>query len=706
MPQGKCHVALSAAVRRAALLCVFFAATFASGTILSPHASAQQPGGGGSPGGGSSPDGSAAGWVPQPRPGVTNPQSYADYDWTGLDGTVIRTPFVGSYPPEIYHDYGGSEGFSTSGSYFMEYPFNGTGSTGNTLAEVNTQFSGTTTYKWKWVPPNNAAGPPDTTNFPAPTLFTLYDMYATLGTRLWNPPYNAGLAASGTVSDGPPDSWTSSVSTVPQMITDVFPRRMVLPGSAPDSGGVSSVAMALSGNLDVTGKQSVVVGGYTGTGAMCISAATVNGQADPITLSAPNPLTNPLLGDGTNQYVYDMEQPDGYLAVPASVSVPGAGTADTAFLLPHVALPVTPAVPHTLPSTLTISGSSIVVSTAGHYPDPDTATSYPTASYIAKGLPTNNSDFGNHVVTLTVDGKASELANCQLFYTGSASNWPTSDGSIPDVQNFYIYYHPRYPLGAFTTEYDPSDYKPGGFAYTDFYSPYKIHIEKGTGGGALEVKLFDVSPTADTTLHRKLVRWIGTLRIQGIHRYVWIAAHERGHQNIFNMGGIYTPAVFDPAANKYVWPLGGASSDNDHVIDAWELQHHLRADGSASSSDTTGAYTGIGEPGDDEVLADVQALQPLMDNKDLWKLDWANFGVQYTGGSKLYWVAKPIATPAVFYWKFTPIATGNPASGSNITPFQTGGTTGPFGDGTYPIQTLKDLTDQYPSLLTGLPPQE
>ena len=249
---------LFAAVRRAALLFLPFVAIFVAGVSLSPRVSAQYPGGGfpgsggsGSGSGGSTPGAAAPGWVPQPRTGVTNPHSYGDYDWTGLTGNVTRTPFTGSYPLDPYQSWGGSRGYSISGSYPMEYPFNSTGGNGNTLAEVNTSFSGTTTYKWKWVPPNNTAGQPDTANFPIPSLFTLYDMYATLGTQLSNSPYNAGLTVTGTVADGTPNYWSSSVSRVPQVITDVFPRRIVLPSSMPDAANVCSVAMALSGNMDV-----------------------------------------------------------------------------------------------------------------------------------------------------------------------------------------------------------------------------------------------------------------------------------------------------------------------------------------------------------------------------------------------------------------------------------------------------------------------
>ncbi len=632
MPQGKCHVALSAAVRRAALLCVFFAATFASGTILSPHASAQQPGGGGSPGGGSSPDGSAAGWVPQPRPGVTDPQSYGDYDWTGLDGSVIRTPFTGSYPPEIYHDYGGSEGFSTGGSYFMEYPFNGTGGTGNTLAEVYTQFSGTTTYKWKWVPPNNAAGQPDTANFPAPTLFTLYDMYATLGTQLWSPPYNAGLAASGTVSDGAPDNWTSSVSTVPQVITDVFPRQMVLPGSAPDSGGVSSVAMALSGNLDVTGKQSVVVGGYTGTGAMCISATTVNGQAYPITLAAPDPLTNPLLGDGTNQYVYDTEQPDGYLAVPASVSVPGAGTADTAFLLPHVALSVAPAMQTgAQPFQWTNSGSQMYVYTSGSYPS---GTSYPSAAFVYKGLPPNNSYFGNHTMTMKVDGTVSQTANYQLFFNATTNNYPgaleyDNQGALSytGIPDWYFYYNQVYPA--------PGGYKMGK---SSEYNPDANTIDiSDDAHGVYTMRIFHLNSSTNK------VEYLGSLSLAGLHTYIEVIGHELGHKYAAN----HNIEVSNSTASH-------PDHDNDGLDDNWELLNGF----DPNKSDTTGAYANIPSTdadfgkGDRECVADIQALGALLTPtasgtvKSLWKQDWANDGSQWGTWNQ----HTPALNPSAPYW--------------------------------------------------------
>ena len=45
----------------------------------------------------------------------------------------------------------------------------------------------------------------------------------------------------------------------------------------------------------------MVVNGYNGIGAPCISGISVSGYALPITLAAPDPLANPLRGDGGNQ---------------------------------------------------------------------------------------------------------------------------------------------------------------------------------------------------------------------------------------------------------------------------------------------------------------------------------------------------------------------------------------------------------------------
>ena len=672
---------LFAHVRRAVLLCLFCTAVLASGIALCPPGGAQSPPG--YPGSGPSP-----GWHPV-KPNSTpdgtlgsdplnTPSLFNAYDWSRLD--IISSSSINGQP------YGPvTEKYSSGNAQ------GSVGGVGPHLGDFSDHsISGASTIKFKWVPPKNAAGQPDDANFPAPPLFVLGSILA--NGQVSGP---AGMEGSGHLADG--WGWSAGM-TLTGSVTEPTHRKVLSASGSATLGSPVSVSLSPSGDIHI----KVVGPNQVGGGEVVLTEF-----AYPITLSMPNPLTNPLLGDGTNQFIYSYHQPKGILVIPASAIVSGAGADDMAWIKPHLTLPLTPPVANIVANSLTISGTSVVVTTPGKYPDPDTATNYPGASYIAKGLLAANSGFGNHVVMLTVDGQASQFANCQLFYAGAASNWPTSDGIAPDVQNFYYYYHPYYPLGAFETIYDAINYKPQFLAYTNYYpdssGKYTISIEQGTGGGALSVPVFDINPIADPMLNRKLIRQVGTLSIKGIHRYVFIAAHERGHQRIFQLGGIYTTAVPN-ASGGYDWP---PSPDGDDVLDAWENTHHLKA----NAPDTTLAYSNQRfepEPGDDEVLADVQALKPLLDNKDLWKVDWADFGVQYGGGTKLYWVAKPIASPAVFYWKFTPFVSGNPASGSGISPFQKGvGTTvGPFGDGTYPIQSLKDLTDQYPNLLTDLPAQE
>jgi len=200
---------LFAAVRRAALLFLPFVAIFVAGVSLSPRVSAQYPGGGfpgsggaGSGSGGSTPGAAAPGWVPQPRTGVTNPHPGGDYDWTGLTADLKLTSYSGSvfdYPTTPSYGGGGAGAVNrpmeTTNSYI------GTGGPGgNVDAHAHFTLSGTSTYYWQWVPPNNAAGQPDLTNFPAPPLFVLGKGYGVLSSTLVTSPNAAGLTVGVRIS--------------------------------------------------------------------------------------------------------------------------------------------------------------------------------------------------------------------------------------------------------------------------------------------------------------------------------------------------------------------------------------------------------------------------------------------------------------------------------------------------------------------------
>jgi len=382
-----------------------------------------------------------------------------------------------------------------------------------------------------------------------------------------------------------------------------------------------SVSLSPSLTLDIAGL-SIGPGSteghpnLTGNG---FGSAVVNAQPFPITLSAPYPLTNPLLGDGANQYVYETSQPNGQLTVPASVYVPGASIDDTTFLLPHVALYVSPAMQTgAQPFTWTASGAGMYVNTTG--PRPGYVTGWPSGDFCYVGLPPNNSYFGNHVMTMKVDGQQSQIANYQLFYTATASNWPGSDSTTPD---WYFYYNQVYQ--------STGNYKPGNVSY---YDPASNQIYIGDNGhGNWNVRVFDLDA-------QKHVHYSGILYIGGIHTFIYCCGHESGHQNNALSG-------FEVSSSTLAHPdndLGNGTGDG--LDDNWESRNGFNP----HNSDTTGAYQNIpvGSPdynkGDRECAADIQALSallatsPLGPNKNLWKQDWANDGLQYGAwNQKAYW---------------------------------------------------------------------
>ncbi len=349
----------------------------------------------------------------------------------------------------------------------------------------------------------------------------------------------------------------------------------------------------------------------------------------PIVLSAPDPSGFPSLGDGTNQYVYDARQPDGYLAVPASTNAVGASTVDTTWARPHVALSVSPAMQTgAQPFQWLNSGSEMYVYTPGSYPDDQT--SYPSAAFIYKGLPPNNSYFGNHVMTMTVDGTSSHIANYQLFFNATANNYPGayygSDGPGPiysGIPNWYFYYNQVYQ--------STGSYKSGNVSS---YDPASNQIYIGDNGhGSWSMRVFDL----DTQNH---VHYSGVLHIGGIHTFIYCCGHESGHQNDVLSGVEVSSSTLAHPDND----LGNGTGDD--LDDNWESRNGFNP----HNTDTTGAYQN--EPqsspdynkGDRECAADIQALSALLatspsgPNKNLWKQDWANDGLQYGAwNQKAYW---------------------------------------------------------------------
>ena len=268
-------------------------------------------------------------------------------------------------------------------------------------------------------------------------------------------------------------------------------------------------------------------------------------------------------------------------------------------------------------------------------------------------------------MTLTVDGNASQQAHIQTFFTDTASNYPASatdqNANGFATPNWYYYYNQVY---ASTGSYDPVS----TYSYTDAHSPpsYPIHIANDAYG-ASSIRVFDINPVSPN-----YIRYVGDLDINGVHRFIYVCAHEAGHQVLFKQGGVYNFSA-DPADTSPV------SADGDNVSDIWEPVHHLNP----NISDTTGAYgaQSNGDVGDNEVLADIPALPVIFQQVATWKQDWANGGLQV--GSNSYTLGKP----AGFYWTFHALVNG---------------TTWKAGI-SYSVYSIKDLQNQYPSLLISLP---
>ena len=599
------------------------------------------------------------GWVQQKRPGgpVGFPY-YLDgaYDWTGL--SVFRQTTSTTGTTTTFQAQAGTA-----------YDIAGIGriAVGSNSGEsFDISVAGTSTYQWLWSPPSN-----NVVLDPPPPLYGLakitFNQIAAvhLGT-------DNTVTAYAQITDG--WGWSSSFNALPGMLPTNSadnPRWRVV---GPATAAGSNVQLPVSPSLAAT----MSWGGGNDNGAL---GGSFRDDIFPITLAAPSPFGHPDQGDGSNQYVYDPSQPNGQLTVPASVYVPGTSTPDTTFLLPHIALSVSPVMQTgAQPFVWTASDAGMFVSTTGTRPGYNS--SWPTGDFCYLGLPPDNSYFGNHVMTMLVDGTASQTAKYQLFFSKNGQNFPDCD---PTRQvNWYHYYNLVYP----SPDDDPSvevdaTYNIGLNQYgeTEWYPPanYNPNTPYGYGlfgwtagvtignqaGGATSLPIFDLGGP------NGLVRYVGDLYVKGIQTYVLTCAHETAHRTLMQ-AGIYYP--YDPADGP---PYGFVDNDGDHVNDTWEAAHHL----DPTDSDTTGRYAsnpayGYGDTGDLECLCEISAFKELLAKQALWQQDWSDGGLQ-----------KGVVPSPNFYWQFRPaVAAADYAVGT-----------------TYQVKTLSDLSQRYPTVLSDLP---
>ena len=342
-----------------------------------------------------------------------------------------------------------------------------------------------------------------------------------------------------------------------------------------------------------------------------------------ITLSAPNPLTSPLLGDGTNQYVYSNDPTGGpHLTLPATIAVSGCSADDASWLLPNVSVSYDlPAANMETNVTYLASAGQIIAQTTYNFL---VSGSQVTSGLVYTGLPSANNGFGNHVGTLLVQGATSEQAHVQTFFLATDSTWPISDSYTP---NWYHYYNQVYP--------SPGGYKSGSASE---YNPGSNTIDiSDDAHGSTSVRIFHLNSSTNK------VEYLGPLFLVGIHNYIKVCGHELGHQY---------------AANHYIEIESPTTShpdnDNDGLDDNWELLNGF----DPNKSDTTGAYANIPSTspdfgkGDRECVADIQGLGALLAStasgtvKSLWKQDWANDGSQWGAWNQ----HTPTLNPSAPYW--------------------------------------------------------
>lgn len=551
----------------------------------------------------------------------------------------------------------------------LEYNHGGVGGTyngdGPGLSHSSLSVSGYSSYQWRWTPPYiPGTSTPDNAHFPAPPLYVLGRIGGSLQFRPQSQSL-LGLVGSASIADG--WGYSESISTVPDYApknaADSEHRKVLGPASA--AGANVEVRLSPSLSTDLSG---------VSFGGKAYTLAGVNESVFPIHLSQPDILGRPdVLGDGKNQYVYD-SQPTGQLNVAAQILVDGGGQSDADWLLPSVDWAVLAQIAGQRIYSKVASGNLIQPHTLGSNPsaDPPPGTPYPDGNIIYLGLPVSNNDFGTHYLYLQVHDANSESAHFQTFYTGLAKNHGIEPGLSPDnYPNWYYYYNQVYPV----TGSDNRTYAPGSPSHTDSdvnssgYRYSNVYIEDDSYTyPQCRVFGFDCSKSGG------FLRYLGHLEVKGIHSFTSVCAHEQGHATAW-LTNVDNPKDDDPST--------GTSFDGDRIADIWESYHHMNHHDSYTAkyaygfTDSEGNLPG-GDTPDNETVADIPALNELLNHKDLWQQDWADGGIQK---GMLYF------NPSNFFWKFYP---SEPSSVSF--PTDAAGNPLPY----YKVSTVNDLQQLYP----------
>ncbi len=125
------------------------------------------------------------------------------------------------------------------------------------------------------------------------------------------------------------------------------------------------------------------------------------------------------------------------------------------------------------------------------------------------------------------------------------------------------------------------------------------------------------------------------LEVRGIHKFIAILEHELAHRRHAQAG--FLVGRFEPG-----------DSDGDGLLDEWERAHCLDPD----DPHTTRVTEEYNDPdGDSDVVAEIEAYARLLQQKEKWKEDWADSGLQKGN------------PPNPFPWKYLSTGTNQPPAG-------------------------------------------
>jgi hypothetical protein len=521
------------------------------------------------------------------------------YDLSGYD--IEQFAFDLNYDPDEYatftdYNYGDESGLSfvtTIGTYHSVWDH---------------YEYGPSTYFWHWTPPEIPSAYASMNYFATPDLFLFATLDPDMSVTTTSPPntisasidldagtgFNGWNYHSGTLYPPTDEAKIPSTSLPIRGIVKATPY-------GTNTGTVSQV-------LDPTAQLHVECPPYAGEGTVTFRL-TRSISAILLDLPGYDVFGLPQIGDGTNQFTYSTDS-TGVLEIPLKVKVEGSTEAEGTYLRNKVNLAY---LPSAIPGTQSFSwdkipgGGGVKIITVL----PDLST---TDTIVVAGLPSSNNDFGTRTLQLQVNNQNSQKAYIQTFFPATATNNP---GGINP--NWY-YYYSQYISGV-------SAYYPGVQGYDSSSGASRFNWPGGTitirddAHTYPSLRIFSRSGPGNS-----IVR-IGDLQVKGIHSYLVVAGHEAGHKYYYN-NSVYVPTN-DSGGSTTTTP-NPSDLDQDGVDDAWEIEFGLNP----NSRDSTIAYDtdggdGYNASGDSQLIADVYSYSLLKNNKDAWKQDWANDGLQF-----------------------------------------------------------------------------